>query len=132
MLLPDFVQRDGSRMRVLPSVPLKSGKEMKATVKYWKSLCKYKWPSIKSYQTLVSNIRDLLVPAKLQFFAFLASIFKPCLIAFQTDCLMSPFMYEDLSHILDQLIRLVFKREAIVKADTPFLKNGEDMVAKFR
>ena len=29
-------------------------------------------------------------------------------------------MYEELSHILDKLIRLVFKREAIVEADTTF------------
>ena len=35
---------------------------------------------------------------------------------------MIPFMYEELSHILDQLIRLVFKRKAIVEADTTFKK----------
>ena len=45
-------------------------------------------------------------------------MFKPYLTAFQTDRLMIAFMYEELSCILDQLIRLVFKREAIVKADT--------------
>ena len=90
---------------------------MKATVKYWES----KRPSVKSYQTFVSNIIVLLVFAKLQFFAFLASIFKPYLTAFQADCPMIPFMYEELPHILDQLIRLVFKREAI-EADTTFKK----------
>ena len=91
---------------------------MKATLKYWASLCKSKQPPVKSYQTLVSDISDLLFPAKLQFFVFLASMFKPYLTAFQTDRLMIPFMYEELPCILDQLIRLVFKREAIVKADT--------------
>ena len=66
---------------------------MKATVKYWEPLCKSKGPSMKSYKTLYSNISDLLVPAKLQFFASLANIFKPYLTAFQTDCPMIPFMY---------------------------------------
>ena len=31
---------------------------------------------------------------------------------------MIPFIYEKLSHILNQLVRLVFKREAIVEVDT--------------
>ena len=66
----------------------------------------------------MSNISDLLVPAKLQFFAFLARIFKPYLTAFQTDCQMIPFMYEVYS--LDQLIRLVLKREAVIDADSTF------------
>ena len=105
---------------------------MKATVKYWESLCKFKPPLVKSYQTLVSNISGLLVPAKLHFFSFLASIFKPYLTAFQTDCLMILFMYEELPHILDQLIQLVFKMEAIVEADTTLKKNVEDMVTNFR
>ena len=42
------------------------------------------------------------------------------------------FMYEELPHILDQLIQLVFKMEAIVEADTTFKKNVEDMVTNFR
>ena len=75
---------------------------MNATVKDWESLGKSKRPSVKSYQTLVSNISDLLVPAKLQFFAFLASIFKPYLTAFQTDRPMIPLMYEELIRI-DQI-----------------------------
>ena len=73
-----------------------------------------------SYRSFVSNISDLLVPAKLQFFAFLARIFKPYLTAFQTDCQMIPFMYEELLHSLDQLIRLVLKREAVIEADSTF------------
>ena len=83
---------------------------VKATEKYWESLIKSKRPSVTSYQTCVSNISDLLVPAKLQFFAFFASSFKLYLIVFKTDWLMIPFIYEDLSHILHQLIvRFVFK-----------------------
>ena len=96
---------------------------VKATEKYWESLIKSKRPSVTSYQTCVSNISDLLVPAKLQFFAFFASIFKLYLIVFKTDFLMIPFIYEDLSHILHQLIvRFVFKREALVKANATFKK----------
>ena len=68
---------------------------MKATVKYWDSLSRSKRPSANSYQTLISNISDLLLPAKLQFFAFLASVFKPYLTAFQIDRLIIPFMYKE-------------------------------------
>ena len=95
---------------------------MRVTVKHWKSLSKSKEPSAKSYQTLVTNISDLLAPAKLQFFAFLASISKHYLTAFQADHTMILFTYEELSCILDHLVRLVFKRKAIVEADTTLKK----------
>ena len=46
---------------------------------------------------------------------------------------MIPFIYEKLSHILNQLVRLVFKREAIVEVDTTvknlkktWLKNSDN------
>ena len=110
-----WVENEGVAIRAI-----EIWENMKATIKYWESLCKSKPPLVKFYQTLVSKICDLLVPAKLQVFTFLASIFKPYLTTFQTDCPMILFVYEELSHILDQLIRLVFKREAIVKADTTF------------
>ena len=43
---------------------------MKATVKFLESLSKSKLSLVKSYQTLVSNISDLLVPAELVFLYF--------------------------------------------------------------
>ena len=58
---------------------------MKAVVRYWEGLCKSKRPCNKSYETLVTHYKDTLIPAKLQFFAFVTSIFKPYLLVFQTD-----------------------------------------------
>ena len=91
---------------------------MKNVVKYWEGLCKSSRPKNKSYETLVDHYTDPLVPAKLQFFAFIASIFKGYLVTFQTDKPMVPFMCSELENILNRLIRLVFKREAIELADS--------------
>ena len=37
------------------------------------------------YECLQRHYTDLLVPCKLQFFAFVAGIFEPYLVIFQTD-----------------------------------------------
>ena len=63
-----------------------------STVKYWGRLCKSKLPQNKSYETLVAYHQYLLIPAKLQFFIFIAGILKPYLVVFQTDSPMIPFM----------------------------------------
>lgn len=83
------------------------------TVKYWQGLCKSKRPNNKSYERLVENYLDLLVPAKLQFFSFLASIMSPYLIMYQTDAPMVPFMFDELSTIVYRLLRLVYKQGKI-------------------
>ena len=54
----------------------------KAVIVYWEGLSKSKRPKNKSYEVLVNNYHDPLIPAKLQFFAFIASIFKPYLYHF--------------------------------------------------
>ena len=86
---------------------------MVKTVKYWQELCKSKRPNNKSYERLVENYLDLLVPAKLQFFSFLASILSPYLIMYQTDAPMEPFMFDELSSIIYRLLRLVYKQGKI-------------------
>ena len=49
-----------------------------ATVKYWEGLTKSKQPqNNKSYDTLVEHQHDLLIPAKLHYFSFIAGILKP-------------------------------------------------------
>ena len=71
-----------------------------ATVKYWEGLSKSKKPrNNKSFETLVVHYQDLLMTAKLHFFAFMAGILKPFLVLFQTDKPMLPFMYDELSEI---------------------------------
>ena len=94
-------------------------------IKYWEGLCKSARPANKSYQTLVTHYKDRLIPMKLQFFAFLASILMPYLTLFQTTNPMVPFMLDDLEKIVNQLLRLVFKRKALETADTTLKRMKE-------
>ena len=83
-----------------------------ATVRYWESLCKSKKPkNNNSFDTLVIHYQDLLMIAKLDFFAFMASILKPFLVLFQTNNPMLPFMYYELSKVSKRLIALMYKKE---------------------
>ena len=87
-------------------------KSVVATISYWGSLCKSKKPkNNKSFDTLVIHYQDLLMTAKLHFFAFIAGILKLLLVLFQTDNPMLPFMYNELSKISKHLIVLICKKE---------------------
>ena len=71
-----------------------------ATVRYWEGLSKSKKPrNNKSFDCLVIHHQDLLMTAKLHFFAFIAGILKPFLVLFQTDNPMLSFMYDEFSEI---------------------------------
>ena len=97
---------------------LKVWKPLTMVINYWESLRKSKRPKNTSYEILVKHYKDPLVPAKLQFFAFVASIFQPYFVIFQTNSPMIPFMFSQLEEIFNQLIRLVFRKGAIDQADT--------------
>ena len=81
-------------------------------------LSKSKRPKNKSYEVLVNNYHDPLIPAKLRFFDFIASIFKPYLTIFQTDFPVVPFMSCELEKIINQLLRLIFKKDALDQAES--------------
>ena len=81
-------------------------KPLTMVIKYWESLCESKRPKNTSYEILVKHYKDPLVPTKLQFFAFVASIFQPYLVIFQTNSPMIPYMFCELEKIFNQLIRL--------------------------
>ena len=81
--------------------------------KHWESLAKSKRPANKSYETLQKHHNDLLIPARLQFFAFVAAIFEPYLTIFQTDVPMIPFMFEELERIYNKLLHLVIRRDSL-------------------
>ena len=51
-------------------------------IRHYESLSKSKRPKNKFYKRLVSHYTDLLVPVKLQFFVFVATIFEPYLSIF--------------------------------------------------
>ena len=101
-------------------------KTLTMVIKYQESLCKSKLPKNISYETLVKHCKDPLVPAKLQFFAFVASIFQPYVLIFQTNSPMIPFMFSELEKIFNQLIRLVFRKGAIDQASTISKKIKKD------
>ena len=82
-------------------------------IKHWESLAKSKRPASKSYETLQKHHNDLLIPAKFQFFAFVAAVFEPYLTIFQTDIPMIPFMFEELERIYNNLLRLVIRRHSL-------------------
>ena len=85
-----------------------------ATVRYWRGLSKSKKPrNNKSFDYLVIHHQDLLMTAKLHFFAFVAGILKPFLVLFQTYNPMLPFMYDKLSKVLKCLVVLMYKKEKI-------------------
>ena len=69
-------------------------KSVVATVRYLESLCKSKKPKNKSFYTSVIHYQDLLMAAKLHFFAFITGILKLFLVLFQTNNLMLLFMYD--------------------------------------
>ena len=93
---------------------LKTWSSIVALVRHFEGLSKSKRPqNNKSYDTLVEHHTDLLVPAKLHFFRFLATILQPYLIMFQTDNPMVPFMFDQLSGILYRLLSLVYIRSKV-------------------
>ena len=63
---------------------------------------------------------DVLVPCKLQFFAFITSMCKPFLQIFQTDRPMLPFLLHELERLTNQLV--------IKEADTILQKLKEKWV----
>ena len=84
-----------------------------STVKYWQSLPASKRPKNKSYNTLVEHCLDVFIPAKLQFFSFVADILQRYLVIFQSDNPLLPFVFDELSLILYRLLRLVYKKKKL-------------------
>ena len=88
-------------------------------ISHWEGLCKSSQPPVKCYETLVNHYWDPLIPIKMQFFSFIAGIFRPYLTIFQTDTPMVPFMRDEVEAILNQLLCLIFWKDALDKAGTP-------------
>ena len=91
-------------------------------MKYWVGLSKSKQPGNKSYECLKTHYTDPQVPSKMQFFAYVAGIFEPYLVMFQTDAPMLPFMLFELEKIFSGLMCLIFKQEKITIPITERLK----------
>ena len=66
---------------------------IKQLYKFWDSLPKSKRPKCKSYFTLGNALKDNLIVAKLQFFAFVANLVEPFLTKYQTEKPMVPLYF---------------------------------------
>ena len=75
-------------------------------LKFSEKLPKSKQPSCKSFLSVQFAVNDKYVVVKLQFFSFVASLFKTFLTAYQTDCPVLPFMYGDLIDMARNLLQL--------------------------
>ena len=99
-------------------------------IKHYQSSSKSKRPKNNSYETLVEHHTDLLIPAKLQFFVFVATIFEPYLSIFQTDTPMIPFMFSELEKIYTKLLRLVFRRNCLEETSSITKRLKRDWLEK--
>ena len=72
-------------------------------VAHWEKLPKYKRSSPKNRANVKAAVEGLMTPAKLMFFSFVAWIFQPILVKYQSDKQMVPYMYQDLPKLLRKL-----------------------------
>ena len=54
-----------------------------------------------------------LTPAKLHFFSFVAGIFQPFLVKYQSDKPMVPFVHDDLLRLVKRILLLVLKPDVV-------------------
>ena len=82
-------------------------------VNHWEGLPKSKRPPSKSYANVFSAVNDNLTPAKLHFFGFIAGIFQPFLVKFQSDQPMVPSVHDDLLCLVKRVLLLVLKPDVV-------------------
>ena len=82
-------------------------------VNHWESLPKSKRPSSKSYPNVLSAVNDNLTLVNLHFFSFVAGIFQPFLIKYQSDKPMVPFVHNDLLRLVKRVLLLVLKPDVV-------------------
>ena len=103
---------------------------IKQLYKFWDSLPKSKRPKCKSYFTLGNALKDNLIVAKLQFFAFVANLVEPFLTKYQTDKPVVPFMYYDIKNIICNILEIIVKPEVLVKIKKPHKLKDIDLSNK--
>ena len=92
-------------------------------VDFWQSLPKSKRPSSKSFENVLKAVKDPLTTVKLSFFSFLASLFKPFLLKYQTRKPMIPYFYHDLVSMFRSVLQLVVKEDVLQKC-----ASGQDLL----
>ena len=79
------------------------------TVNHWESFPKWKRPFFKSYENFLTVVNGNLIPAKLQFFSFIAILFKPFLLKYQSQKPMLPSLHGDLLKLVKKVLLLIIK-----------------------
>ena len=87
--------------------------EIVKVVKYWNSLPKSKQPKCKTFITLVNAVNDQLTPLKLSFFSYFASLLHPFLVKYQSEKPLIPYLYDDLTKCLKNILRVIVKEETL-------------------
>ena len=80
-------------------------------VKFWESLPKSKRPSSKSFINTQTATHDILTPAKLSFFSYLAGLLKPYLLKYQKREPMVPYMHGDLVNLFKSVLLKLLSRK---------------------
>jgi len=86
-------------------------------------ICRYvsktkKLPGTVTCENLKALCSDKLASAKISFFASVASVCEPFLKQYQTTEPMAPFMYDDMEHLLRQLMKRFVKKSLLKEADS--------------
>ena len=74
--------------------------------------------STKSYENLLTALNDKLIPAKLKFFIFIASLFEPFLLKYQSGRPMLPFLHDYLLKLVKKVILLITKPNLVHACST--------------
>ena len=64
-------------------------------ISFWEKRPRSMQPKCQSYENVKFAVNDNLTSAKLQFFAYMASMLGPFLKSYQSDYPMLPFLYFD-------------------------------------
>lgn len=68
-------------------------------------------PDTLTCEVLMLACKDKLILAKIAFFAYLANILEPFLKKYQAEKPMIPFLYQDYSSVIRQMMKIILKNE---------------------
>ena len=61
----------------------------------------------------MNAVNDLLTPLKLSFFSYFASLLHPFLVKYQSEKPLIPYLYDDLTKCLKNILRVIVKEETL-------------------
>ena len=91
---------------------------------------KSKQPPSASFSTIEKATKDVLVPAKLQVFVYIAKVLKPFLVKYQTNEPMIMFLAEVLQSVCSKLMHKSVKKSVLDSAGTMYKIANLDVLDK--